>query len=217
MACLTGSDHFCLTILASLSYIIEKYSRINLLRETNGFTSPRLDDIIQLDLFAHSRDDKFSINFNCLCVFTVFLLSYLEYLKSILQKAEGPCGYHRSLTLSAKQEGSDMITALVQFKLPEALSRVQAQEIFSGTAPKYRAVQGLIRKYYILSEDGKTAGGVYLWKSREDAERLYTDDWKEFILEKYGSNPFITYFESPVIVDNIAGEIVKDRSKKRLA
>ena len=110
-----------------------------------------------------------------------------------------------------------MITALVQFKLPEALSRVQAQEIFSGTAPKYRAVQGLIRKYYILSEDGKTAGGVYLWKSREDAERLYTDDWKAFILEKYGSNPFITYFESPVIVDNITGEIVKDRSKKRLA
>jgi len=104
-----------------------------------------------------------------------------------------------------------MITALVQFKLPEPLTRVQAQEIFSSTAPKYRNVQGLIRKYYILSEDGKTAGGVYLWKSREDAERLYTDDWKKFILEKYGSNPFITYFESPVIVDNMTGEIVKNR------
>ena len=103
-----------------------------------------------------------------------------------------------------------MITALVQFKLPKPMTRNEAQEIFSSTAPKYKDLQGLIRKYYILSEDGETAGGVYLWKSREDAERLYNDDWKKFIVEKYGSEPFITYFESPMIVDNLAGEIVKD-------
>lgn len=103
-----------------------------------------------------------------------------------------------------------MITALVQFKLPKPMTRNEAQEIFSTTAPRYRDLQGLIRKYYILSEDGETAGGVYLWKSREDAERLYNDDWKKFIVEKYGSEPFITYFESPMIVDNLAGEIVKD-------
>ena len=103
-----------------------------------------------------------------------------------------------------------MITALVRFKLPEPLTRDQAQEIFSSIAPKYRAVQGLIRKYYILSEDGRTAGGVYLWKSRNDAKRLYTDDWKKFVLEKYRSEPSITYFESPVIVDNLAGKILKN-------
>ena len=103
-----------------------------------------------------------------------------------------------------------MITALVQFKLPEPLTLDQAQKIFSSTAPKYKDLQGLVRKYYVLSEDGGTAGGVYLWKSREDAERLYTDDWKEFILEKYGSEPSIAYFESPVIVDNLTGEILND-------
>jgi len=103
-----------------------------------------------------------------------------------------------------------MITALVQFKLPKPLTRDQAQEIFSSTAPKYRDLQGLVRKYYILSEDGGTAGGVYLWKSREDAERLYTDDWKEFILDKYGSEPSIAYFTSPVIVDNLTGEILNN-------
>jgi len=103
-----------------------------------------------------------------------------------------------------------MITALVQFKLPKPLTRDQAQEIFSSTAPKYRDLQGLVRKYYLLSEDGGTAGGVYLWKSREDAERLYTDDWKEFILDKYGSEPSIAYFTSPVIVDNLTGEILNN-------
>ena len=102
-----------------------------------------------------------------------------------------------------------MITALVQFKLPKPLTRDKAKEVFSSTAPKYREVHGLIRKYYLLSEDGGTAGGVYLWKSRKDAEQLYNDDWKEFIMEKYGSEPSVTYFESPVVVDNLVGEVLK--------
>ena len=102
-----------------------------------------------------------------------------------------------------------MITAFVQFKLPQPVTRKQAQDIFSGTAPKYREVHGLIRKYYVLSEDGGTAGGVYLWRSRIDAEQLYTDDWKRFIVEKYGTEPSIEYFETPVIVDNLVGEIIK--------
>ena len=104
-----------------------------------------------------------------------------------------------------------MITALVQFKLPKPMTRNEAQEIFSTTAPRYRDLQGLIRKYYILSEDGGTAGGMYLWKSREDAEQVYNDDWKKFIFDKYGSEPSITYFESPIIVDNLTGEILRDR------
>ena len=103
-----------------------------------------------------------------------------------------------------------MITALVQFKLPEPLSRGKAAEIFSGTAPKYREIEGLIRKYYLLSQDGRTAGGVYLWNSRKDAERLYTEEWKKFIFDKYGALPSVTYFESPVIVDNATGQIVTD-------
>jgi len=103
-----------------------------------------------------------------------------------------------------------MITALVQFKLPQPISREKAGALFSGTAPKYRGVHGLIRKYYILSQDGKTAGGIYLWKSQEDAERLFSDEWKQFILDKYGALPSVVYFESPVIVDNITEKITTD-------
>lgn len=103
-----------------------------------------------------------------------------------------------------------MITALVQFKLPRQFTRKEAGEIFSGTAPKYREQDGLIRKYYLLSEDGNTAGGVYLWKSRQQAEQLYNDEWSDFIFEKYGTRPTVSYFETPVIVDNETGEIIAD-------
>lgn len=103
-----------------------------------------------------------------------------------------------------------MITALVQFKLPEPMTTDEAQSVFAETAPKYREVKGLMRKYYLLSEDGTTGGGVYLWKSREAAEQLYTDDWKAFIMQKYGTQPTVTYFASPVIVDNLFGQIIMD-------
>ena len=103
-----------------------------------------------------------------------------------------------------------MITALVQFKLPQPMTREQAKEIFLGTAPKYRQLAGLVRKVYLLSEDGGTAGGVYLWKSRQDAERLYTKEWEDFIRGKYGAAPAVTYFDSPVVVDNLTEQVIAD-------
>lgn len=103
-----------------------------------------------------------------------------------------------------------MITAFVQFSLPHPVTVDKAKEIFSNTAPRYREIRGLIRKYYLLSQDGKTAGGVYLWNSIEEAKQLYNDDWKKFILEKYNAEPSVQYFHSPVIVDNLTGEILKD-------
>src|SRR5689334_5472857 len=103
-----------------------------------------------------------------------------------------------------------MITTITTFRLPEPLTRDEARRIFLATAPKYRDVAGLVRKCYVLSDDGSTAGGVYLWKSRADAEAMYTDSWRAFVREKYGTDPTVTYFESPVVVDNVSGEIVSD-------
>ena len=105
---------------------------------------------------------------------------------------------------------SPMITALVQFRLPQPVTLDKARDMFTDSAPKYREIHGLIRKYYTLSKDGETAGGVYLWASQEDAESLYTDEWKQFIRDKYGAEPSVTYFDSPVVVDNASGAIITD-------
>ena len=102
-----------------------------------------------------------------------------------------------------------MITTIVQIKRSSPMSLEKAREVFLSTAPKYRDVAGLIRKYYLLSEDGNTAGGVYLWESREAAEAMYMPEWFAFIREKYGVDPEVTYFESPVVVDNLTAEIIR--------
>lgn len=101
-----------------------------------------------------------------------------------------------------------MITVIVEFRLPQPISSQQAKETFLSTAPKYRGLPGLIRKYYFLVPDGTTAGGVYLWQSREDADRLYTDEWRAFVVGKYGSEPVLKYLETPVVVDNVSDEII---------
>ena len=102
-----------------------------------------------------------------------------------------------------------MITALVQFSLPKPITVQEAKAIFASTAPRYLGMDGLIRKYYVLSEDGQTAGGVYLWASRAAAERVYDSAWKAFVQEKYGTEPRVTFFDTPVLVDNVSGEIVQ--------
>ncbi len=103
-----------------------------------------------------------------------------------------------------------MITVIVEFKLPEKITREQARATFLSTAPKYQGMPGLLRKYYFLSQDGAKAGGVYLWQSRQEAEQIYTDEWKAFVRGKYGTEPSLTYLDCPVVVDNISGEIISD-------
>ncbi|MDE0392539.1 MAG: YdhR family protein [Rhodospirillales bacterium] len=99
------------------------------------------------------------------------------------------------------------VTAIVRFALPEDKTREAARAAFEASAPLYRSVPGLIRKYYLLSEDGRTGGGVYLFDSREDAERRYDAAWRAGIRERLGAEPSIEYFESPVIVDNEVGAV----------
>jgi hypothetical protein len=103
-----------------------------------------------------------------------------------------------------------MITVFTSFALPKPITREEARTIFLSTAPKYRGVQGLFRKIYVLAQDGQTVGGVYLWNSRKEAEAMYTASWRAFVREKYGSEPTVTYFESPVVVDNVAQQILTD-------
>ena len=103
-----------------------------------------------------------------------------------------------------------MIIVTTAFKLSKPITRDEARTIFLGTAATYQGVPGLLRKHYVLSDDGQTAGGVYLWNSRAEAEAMYTDAWRAFVKGKYGTDAVVTYFDSPVVVDNVSGEIITD-------
>jgi hypothetical protein len=100
-----------------------------------------------------------------------------------------------------------MIVTIVTFNLAEPTTLGEITKVFQGTAPKYQGMRGLLRKNYWMSEDGRRAGGIYVWASRADADRIYTPEWKKFVEEKYGSPAIIEYLHSPVMVDNREGTI----------
>lgn len=101
-----------------------------------------------------------------------------------------------------------MITAVVQFKLTDGTTLEDAKAIFQSTAPRYRGMRGLMRKYYLFDPETGTGGGCYLFETRAAAEAVFDDDWRALIKNKYGAEPDIHYFETPVVVDNISNEIV---------
>jgi Putative mono-oxygenase ydhR len=97
--------------------------------------------------------------------------------------------------------GERMIVAVVNFALPAPLTTDEARAMFEASAPNYQKVDGLRRKHFLLADDGRSAGGVYLWDSREQAEALYDDAWRTRLAARYGSEPHVTYYLSPVTVD----------------
>jgi hypothetical protein len=106
-----------------------------------------------------------------------------------------------------------MITAIVRFKLPANIDAAKAAELFRGAAPKSEGRKGLVRKYYLFDAESRTGGGCYLWESREAAERVYNAEWRKMIADRYGAAPEISFYETPVIVDNSQGKATLDAAE----
>ncbi|HEU0216771.1 MAG TPA: YdhR family protein [Stellaceae bacterium] len=94
-----------------------------------------------------------------------------------------------------------MITAIVQYRLPPSISQADCAAHFRKIAAGFRTVPGLIRKQFIYAEDG-WAGGVYLWKTRADADAFYSGPWLDGIRERYGMDPQIKFFNTACVTDN---------------
>lgn len=98
-----------------------------------------------------------------------------------------------------------MIIAVVQIPMPPR-SKADAIAAQVKSAPTFRALadKGLLRKDYLNGATG--GGGVYQWASREAAEAWYTPAWFEQATKTFGARPVVTYYETYVTVDNVAGE-----------
>ena len=103
-----------------------------------------------------------------------------------------------------------MITAVVRFKLPQGTTQQDAKALYEKSVPRYQGVPGLVRKYYLYDAEKRIGGGVYLWKSKADAEAVYTPQWQAYIAERYGAPPEVRYFETSVVVDNEMAKVLAE-------
>jgi hypothetical protein len=99
-----------------------------------------------------------------------------------------------------------MITAIVLYDLPPSIGLEECRKHFTAIAPSFMKIPGFVRKQFICLNEGRVAGGVYMWETREAAEKFYNGPWMEGIRERYGSEPKITYFETVALADKASGK-----------
>src|SRR5690242_391835 len=110
-----------------------------------------------------------------------------------------------------------MTTSITRFQLSSGIPTEEVKNGFLEVAPKFKHPTGLLRKYFLISEDGKTGGGVYLWNSMEEARTFSEGVIRPMIREKFKLEASIEYFEVPVVVDNLTSEIITDPAQPQLA
>jgi len=106
-----------------------------------------------------------------------------------------------------------MITSITRFQLPTGVPTEAIKKGFLEVAPRFKQPPGLVRKYFLISEDGKTGGGVYLWRSMEQARAFSEGVLRQMIKDKFKVEPSIDYYDAPVIVDNLTSEIISDEER----
>jgi hypothetical protein len=101
-----------------------------------------------------------------------------------------------------------MIVELVAFACPPGWTREQIVEDARHTIAKWQSNAELIRKHYVIGEDG-SLGGIYLWPSKEAAQRGHDAAWQAAVERRTGAKPTIRYFDLTMILDNEAGTVVE--------
>ena len=102
-----------------------------------------------------------------------------------------------------------MITEIVTFKLPPGSKREDIFAAFDKTAMTWSQNPDLIRKNYLYDADNAIGGGVYLWKEKAHALKWHGAEFRKRVKELYGAEPTSQYFETPIVVDNVSGDIEK--------
>lgn len=95
-----------------------------------------------------------------------------------------------------------MTIVVTRFSLPPNATSEQIRAAFAEAAPHFRNVPGLVRKQFLLSQDGRTGGGVYLWSDEAAARNFMNERVAPMIRTRFQVEPTIEFFESPVTVEN---------------
>jgi len=105
-----------------------------------------------------------------------------------------------------------MISEIVTFKLRLGMTRAEVVALYRRTAPLWRANPDCIRKCYLYDAANHLGGGAYLWKSLAAAKRAHGEAWRRMIDDLYGSDGqiTITYFETPIVADNLVQQTIEE-------
>jgi hypothetical protein len=94
---------------------------------------------------------------------------------------------------------SRSVASIVTIAVPPGVTRTRIGQEFQAAIPDYRKVPGLLRKYFILTDDNRF-GGIYLWKDEASAKQWFNDAWKDRVRKTYGGEATIEWCDTPILL-----------------
>ena len=95
-----------------------------------------------------------------------------------------------------------MMIDVINFQLPEGMTRDDVIKNYEDTTDKWRNINELIRKSYIYDEETRLGGSIYHSETTAAADQWHDAEWRKFVKELYGSDPVVRRFEVPIVADN---------------
>jgi hypothetical protein len=94
---------------------------------------------------------------------------------------------------------SSAVATLVTIPTPQGIDKQRLLKEFEAAIPTYQKVPGLLRKYFIVTDDGQF-GGIYLWNDLASARQWFSDAWKERVRKTYAADAMIEWFDTPILL-----------------
>ena len=96
------------------------------------------------------------------------------------------------------QADGPSVSTLVTLPTPAGIGKAQLVQEFQAALPTYRAVPGLLRKHFIITDDGRF-GGIYLWKDQAAAEQWFNAGWQQRVRQTYGTDATLEWFDTAIL------------------
>ncbi|CAI06280.1 conserved hypothetical protein [Aromatoleum aromaticum EbN1] len=100
-----------------------------------------------------------------------------------------------------------MITTIVEYKLPSALTRGEILEKFKAAQEKFIHTKGLLKKYFCYNSSDATGTSVYLWESLSCAEAFFTSEMLHAFEKTFGCRPEVRHVDTLMTIDNVTDEV----------
>lgn len=87
------------------------------------------------------------------------------------------------------------IITITRVKTPWFLFSFMLKRAFVKSIPEYASKAGLLFKYYHITNNGKTFGGIYLWKDKTSAKALFNDEWYAQVRKRLNTEGEVVYYD----------------------
>jgi hypothetical protein len=96
-------------------------------------------------------------------------------------------------------DSAQAVGTVVTVATPPGATKARLVQGFLAAIPTFQKVSGLLRKYFIVTDDGHF-GGIYFWRDQASAQQLFTDAWKADVVRAYGSAATLEWFDTPILL-----------------